>query len=87
MPIIDMHAILILWKPSATVTICIPHIYAKGYIVFVFPFVHSFLSLFIRYAYDQFVDVAIKYDLKVSQDVNILATSYQISSYFYHCYL
>ena len=87
MPIIDMHAILILWKPSATLTIFIPHIYAKGYIVFFFPFVRSFLSLFIHYAYHQFVDVAIKYVVKVSQVVNILATSYQISSYFYHCYL
>ena len=42
-----------------------PGIYAKGYIVFLFPFVHSFLEF------------ASKFCVKVSQVVYISATSYQ----------
>ena len=57
-----------------------PGIYAKGYIVFVFPFVRSsvckFVRSFVRTSVT-FVEFASKFCVKVSQVVYISATTYQ----------
>ena len=49
-----------------------PGIYAEGYIVFVFPFVCSFVRTSFRH-----VEFASKFCVKVSQVVHISATIYQ----------
>ena len=49
-----------------------PGIYAEGYIVFVFPFVCSFVRTSVT-----FVEFASKFCVKVSQVVYISATTYQ----------
>ena len=49
-----------------------PGIYADGYIVFVFPFVRSYVRTSVT-----FVEFASKFCVKVSQVVYISATTYQ----------
>ena len=60
--------------------IYIPGIYAEGYIVFVIPFipsyVRSFVCLFVRTSFRR-VEFASKFYAKVSQVVYISATTYQ----------
>ena len=53
-----------------------PNIYADGYIVFVFPFVHLYVRLFVRTSV-MFVEFASKFCVKVSQVVYISATTFQ----------
>ena len=53
-----------------------PGIYAEGYIVFVFPFVCSFIRLFVRTSF-RHVEFASKFCVKVSQVLNISATTHQ----------
>ena len=57
-----------------------PGIYAEGYIVFVFPFVRSFVRLFVcslvRTSFRR-MEFASKFCVKVSQVVYISATTYQ----------
>ena len=50
-----------------------PGIYADGYIVFAFPFVHSSVRMFVS----SFVEFASKFCVKVSQVVYISATTHQ----------
>ena len=52
-----------------------PGIYAEGYIVFVFPFVCSFVRLFVRTSFRR-VEFASKFCVKVSQVVYISATTH-----------
>ena len=61
-----------------------PGIYAKGYIVFVFPFVRSYVRMFVRSFVRSFVrtsfrrvEFASKFCVKVSQVVYISATTHQ----------
>ena len=54
-----------------------PGIYAEGYIVFVFPFVHSSVCMFVHSYFGPFVEYASKFCIKVSQVVYISATIYQ----------
>ena len=53
-----------------------PGIYAEGYIVFVFPFVRSYVRLFVRTSF-RHVEFASKFCVKVSQVVYISATTHQ----------
>ena len=53
-----------------------PGIYADEYIVFAFPFVHSYVRMFVRNSVT-FVEFASKFCVKVSQVVYISATTYQ----------
>ena len=54
-----------------------PGIYAEGYIVFVFPFVHSSIRMFVSSFVRSFVEFASKFCVKVSQVVYISATTHQ----------
>ena len=57
-------------------TIYTPGINAEGYIVFVFPFVCSFVCLFVRTSFCR-VEFASKFCVKVSQVVYISASIHQ----------
>ena len=59
-----------------TYFVYIPGIYADGYIVFAFPFVRSYVRMFVRNSVT-FVEFASKFCVKVSQDVYISATTHQ----------
>ena len=54
-----------------------PRIYAEGYIVFVFPFICSFVRLFVRSYFLPSHRIASKFCVKVSQVVYISATTHQ----------
>ena len=53
-----------------------PGIYADGYIVFAFPFVHSSVRMFVS-SFHSFVEFASKFCVKVSQVEYISATTHQ----------
>ena len=53
-----------------------PGIYADGYLVFAFPFVRSYVRMFVRNSVT-FVEFASKFCVKVSQVVYISATTHQ----------
>ena len=74
---VEEHVLEILLSQNLYYT---PGIYADGYIVFVFPFVRSSVCMFVRSFVRTsvtFVEFASKFCVKVSQVVNISATTYQ----------
>ena len=81
--ILILLALLAFWKLliwTSYSSYYTPGIYAKGYIVFVFPFVCSFVCSFVRsFVRTSFrrVEFASKFCVKVSQVVYISATTHQ----------
>ena len=73
-------------SPFHIMTIYTPGIYADGYIVFAFPFVHSSVRMFLSSFVRSFVEFSSKFALKflkwcISQQLHIRKHSYSDHSY------